>query len=49
MVEDGLVYKAEPQTVLETLVNVITSGNTLKKYPPKTQGLLIEMIDEMLL
>jgi len=47
--EDGLVYKAEPASVIEKLEEVVRGGKGLRKLEARTEGLLLEVIDDMLM
>lgn len=49
---DNHVHKAEPATVIDKLRQLANRGGdqqSLVKYPPRTEGLLVGIIDEMLL
>ena len=48
LVADNLVYKADPKTVLTKLAEVVQLGSRLSRYSARTDGLLLEIIDDML-
>jgi len=45
---EGLIIKAEPQTVLSKLKTVLKGYAKPKRFPARTDGLLVSIIDEML-
>ena len=46
---DGYIVKATPETVLEKVQLVFNKEVRVKKYPEKTEGVLIDLIDDLLL
>jgi UDP-N-acetylglucosamine transferase subunit ALG13 len=47
--EDGLVYKADPASVIAKLEEVVRGDKGLRKLEARTEGLLLEVIDDMLM
>ena len=46
---DGLVYKADPASVLTNLEQILREGKRLKKYQERTEGLLLDVIDDLMM
>lgn len=46
---DGLVHKADPTSVLSKLERVVKEGKRLRKYEARTEGLLLDVIDDLMM